>query len=639
MQRIFCQRDCPDACSLLVTPEGEVRGDPHHPVTRGFACIKAMNFLKYYKSERRVLYPHIREGGRYKRVSWDEAISLIALKLRSILKEYGPREVLVVNYSGNSGLLSFNYPLRLFYALNATVIDYTICDEAGEVAVSLHYGKRYGAFPDDMENAEMLAIWGANIASSSVHAYRIAVELKRKGVPIWTIDPRRTRTSLLGRHIRPKPGSDSVLAMGVSWYIINEFGVDLEFIKRYTIGFEAYKELISKFPPDKVEAITGVPKGEFRDLARDYVERRPSISYIGVGLQKTRYGAEAVRAISLIPALVGVHRGFFYCNSVRDLDTDYLKGKNLGNPSVVNMLDIGPLLSSGKFKFLYIYGCNPAITFPRSDLIRDGLAREDLYVVVHDVVWSETAEMADIVLPATSMFEQFDVVGSWWHPYVGYSSQVIEPAGESKPNWWVTQEIARKIGLDVPELYEDPIEALKRALRSSKMLDGGLDALMEKGYVKLKYPPKDSYQTPSGKIEFYSSKALEMGYSPLPNVGWDVEVDGYPFKLISSSVPERTSTQDMMPEDLVKRDSIYISRDDAESLGLEEGGLVRVTPTNGSSIIATISIDDNLLRGVVWARRGSRFIIGTLNDLLTNEKQKIAEGNTLNSNYVRIERV
>ena len=637
--KVACQRDCLDGCFLILEgegPEASVRGDPDHPVTKGFACPKALNFPSYYSSGRRVLYPHIRTENGFRRVSWDQALDVIASKLEEVMREYGPQEVLIFNYSGNTGLINFNYPLRLAYALNAYRVQYTICDEAGELALELHYGMRYGAFPEDLERAEMVVVWGANPASSSVHAYRILADLKVRGVPIWVIDPRKTKTSLLGNYVRIKPGTDSVLAASISWYLINEMGVDEGFISKYTVGFEEYARHISKYTPELVEEVTGVPKRTVRELAEEYARLKPSVTYIGVGMQKTKYGAEAVRIISLISALVGVHRGFFFCNSSRDFDTAYLQGRHLGEDRRVNMLDVPSMLSSGRFKFLYIYNSNPAVTLPRSDLFREGMGREDLFSVVHDVMWTETAELADVVLPATGMFEQEDFVASWWHPYLAYSPKAWEPLGESRPNWWVVQKLAEKLGIEAPELKEDPIQAFERAVRGSKMLRAPVEEVMRRGYVKLEYPPKHEYQTPSGRIEFFSSAAERLGYSPLPVVGWEEVDPDYPYILITSSVPERTSSQDTMPSDLLVRDHIYISRKDADRLGLKTGDLVLLR-SPWAEAIATVAVDDSLPSGVLWARRSAKFIKGAVNDLLHDEKQVIAGGNSLNSSRVSIE--
>lgn len=633
--RIACQRDCPDGCVLLLEgtgPEARVRGDPSHPVTRGFTCMRALRFPRYYASGRRVLYPHVREGDAFRRVSWEEALDLVASRLREVLDERGPESVLFFNYAGNSGLISFNYPLRLCHALGATRLEYTICDEAGELAIELHYGMRYGAFPQDMEGARLLVIWGANLASSSVHAYRIASDLRARGARIWIVDPRRTKTTLLGKHVRPRPGTDAVLAAGISWYIINELGVDRDFIDRYTKGFEEYAELISRFRPDLVEEVTGVDRGTLRELAEDYVTLRPSVTYIGVGMQKTRWGAEAVRVIALIPALVGVHRGFYFCNSCRDLDIAYLQGRHLGEARRVNMLDVPRLLSEGRFGFVYIYGSNPAVTLPRADLFREGLSRDDVFAVVHEVVWTETAQLSDVVLPATGMFEHEEVVGSWWHQYLAHSQPAWQPMGESRPNWWVIQQLSKRLGLGHEALYEDPMEAMDGVLRRSEMTGhSGLEELRRRGWVELRYPPKDEYQTPSGRIEFFSSRAEEIGLSPLPKIGWDQQRG---FILITSSVPERTATQDLLPEDLAELDRIHISEEDARQLGIRDGDVILIS--GEGEALAQVEIDHSLPRGVLWARRNARFMRGFVNDVLTWEKQEIGGGNAMNSSMVMI---
>lgn len=629
---MICQRDCPDACSLVLV-NGTLRGDPGHPVTRGFACSKARNFLNYYRSDKRVLYPHVRVGDGFERTSWNEALDLVAAKLREVLSNYGPEEVLVYNYAGNTGLINRNYPMRLFNAMGATSLHYTLCDEAGELALELHYGSKYGAFPEDMERASLLVIWGADLSSSSIHAYRIAADLKASGREVWVIDPRVTKTSFLGRHLRPKPGTDALLAAGVSWYIMNEFGVDSDFIAEYTRGFEEYASLISKYDPEFVERITSVPKSEIRDLAESYVELKPSVTYIGIGVQKTKYGAEAVRLISLIPALVGIHRGFFYSNSWRDFDMSYLTGAHLGSGSKVNMLDVPRLLFEGRFKFIYIYNSNPAVTLPRAHLFRKGMERKDLFKVVHEVVWSETAKLSDVVLPATSMFEHDDFVASWWHQYLGYSRRLMEPLGDSKPNWWVTRELARRIGLNVPELEEDPLEAMRKTLSGSEMLrDFG--ELLREPYVKLVYPSKSEYQTPSRMIEFRSELAERLGYSPLPRVLWETEEANYPMRLLTSSVPERTSSQDS-PRDF-RFDFLHFSIEDCVELDLRDGDEVLLESEAGARVKGVVRCDPNLSKGLVWARRNALLIEGTVNDLVTDEKQEINGGNCINSTRVRV---
>ncbi len=638
-RRIICQRDCPDACGLLARVEGgsvvEVRGDPEHPITRGYACPKAKRFPNLYFGDgrKRVLYPHVRDGGEFRRVSWDEAISIVAEKLRSVLSEHGPAEVVAYGYAGSTGLLAYHYPLRLFNSIGAVRIEHTICDEAGEEALSLHYGMRYGAFPEDLERAELVVVWGANLASSSVHAHRLVAEVGAKGRPVWVVDPRKTPTAALGRHVRPRPGTDVPLALGVSWVIVNELEPDREFIQEFTSGFDRYAELISRYPPERVESITGVPARVQRELAADYRERRPSVTYIGVAVQKARYGAEAVRAISLIPALVGIHRGFFFCNSTRDFDTAYLEGRGLGQPAdVVNMLDVGRLLASGRFKFLYVYGANPARTAPRADLFRRGLQREDLFVVVHDVFWTDTARLADVVLPATSMFEHLDMVASWWHPYVGLSEPAVDPLGECRPNWWVVTRIAEALGIDHPWVRERPEEALERVLQSSEMLPEGMNALRRGGVVRLRYPPKDRYQTPSGRVEFWSSLAEGRGLSPLPVDAWEEPPEGFPVRLLTSSVPLVTSTQD----ELDSMDQVHVSPEDALKFGLADGDLAVLESSAGGRAVARVRVDRSLPAAVAWVRRSGRLAEGFVNDLVSSEKQAIGGGNTFNSTYVRL---
>ncbi len=628
---VACQRDCPDACLLEVEVSSgwvfNVRG-AQHPVTRGFACAKALKFPQLYRKNR-VLYPHLREGDEFVRISWDEALDLLASKIKEIIEDYGPQEILYYNYAGNSGLISYSYPVRVFNALNATGVEHTICDEAGEVAIELHYGRRYGAFPEDFEKARMFVVWGANLSSSSVHAYRLVVDGVRRGSKLWVIDPRRTKVSRLGRHIRVKPGTDFYLAVGISKILVEEGLLNREFIDRFGHGFPKYKEFLEGFDLSRIEEVTGVPVKMMEEIAQDYHELKPSVTYVGVALQKSLYGAEALRVITLIPALVGVHRGFYFCNSSRDFDTSLLSGLHFRkNDRRVNMLDVGTLLARGKFRLIYIWGANPALTAPRSDLFRNALRRKDLFVVVHDVFWSETAKLADLVLPATSMFEQDEVVASWWHDYLHYSKAVVNPLGESKPNWWVTRELAKRLNLP-EEVWADPMEVLGQVLRKSSMVSD-LNEVKNKVSVKLKYPPKDQYQTPTGRIEFYSTVAESMGYTPLPKPPELVSEDGW-LHLLTSSLPESTSSQDLKGES-----PLHLSPEDASRLGVKDGDLVIVKSDEGTVALAEVKVDDSLPEGVVWARRGSRLKLGAVNDLTTRKKQLIKGGNAFNSSKVKV---
>ncbi len=633
MPRIVCQRDCPDACSLIVM-DGRLRGDPDHPVTRGFACQKADGFLRYYRSDKRVLYPHIRVGDGFERVSWDEALDLVADELKRVLSSYGPEEVLLYDYSGNTGLMGRLYPKRLFNAIGATSLHHTLCDEAGEEAIELHYGSSYGAFPEDMERAELLVIWGADLSATSIHAYRIAVDLRAAGKEVWVIDPRVTRTARLGRHLRPRPGTDGLLAAGISWYLIKELGVDSEFIRNFTKGFGEYESLISRYPPELVERLTSVRREDMRELAESYSKLKPSVTYIGKGPQKSKYGAEAVRLISLIPALVGVHRGFFYSNSWRDFD-EYLAAQHLGSGRKVNMIEVPRLVAEGRFRFIYIYNSNPAETLPRARLFREGMRRRDLFKVVHEVMWSETARLSDVVLPATSMFEHDDFVASWWHKYISYSRKVFEPLGESKPNWWVARELSRRLRIRLPELDEEPLEAMRRALSGSRMVRS-FEELLDKPYVELIYPSKEVYQTPSRRIEFYSEIALRRGYSPLPQIAWEEADPEYPYRLITSASPWATSSQDLLED---PRDFLHMSEEDCTELGLREGSLLVLESRNGERVTGAVKVDPEIPKGIIWARRSALMLDGVVNDLVTDEKQVISGGNCINSTFVRLVRV
>jgi anaerobic selenocysteine-containing dehydrogenase len=357
---------------------------------------------------------------------------------------------------------------------------------------------------------------------------------------------------------------------------------------------------------------------------------------IGLGLNKSSQGAEAARAVSLLPALLGQHRGFHYSDSKgRFIDWDYINGSKMSEKKskVVEQVSVGSRLSSGEFKFVFIKGSNPALTLPNQNAVRAGLSREDVFVVVHETHWTETAKLADVVLPAATYLEKSDLNFSDHHPYIRLSAKAIEPLGECKHEIWVMQQLAERLGCSESWLFEDPWQALEKAMTEAFENERFGD-LFKGAVLKLRQRPIDEYQTPSGKIELYSSKALEMGADPLPEQ-LPLNDNGCWFTLLNSSLPNWTHSQfrdvyGPIPE------IVWINPIDAGSLGVKNGDDVTLFNELGAVTVEAI-ITDKVSGGVLWSPRPLTGKNGVpLNSLALDSPQILGAGPRFNSIRVRI---
>ena len=640
---MVCPRDCYDTCSLNVVVSDNrvirVEADKSHPITRGIVCPRARKDPERVYSKNRVLYPHIKVGmkphGTFKRVDWNTALNIIVERLRETLRLHGPSAVLHIEYAGNMGLLTWYYPQRLWNAIGATRTDYSICSRSGHEAIALHYGLSYGIQPEELPNQKLIVYWGFNAASSALHIWAITVQAKHHGATIAVVDPIESPTAKAADiWVSPRPGSDVALAYGIANYLLTHEYIDHDFLSKHAYGYEVFLGEARKWTPSKVERITGVKWSDVERLGEAYGRLRPSATMIGIGLQKSANGAEAARAISLIPALLGYHRGFYYSNSKGwPINIAYLTGESFvkSKPRVVSQVKLGKLLERGEFKFVFIYNCNPLATFPEYNALVRGLSRSDVFVVVHDTHWSETALLADVVLPAPTYLEKRDVVVSYSHGYLRVSERAIDPLEESKDEIWLSQEIAKRLGLREQWLYEDPWHAVASALRGA-LSDKEIERLMRGETVKLKSRPREEYQTPTGKIEFYSTRARKLGASPIPV---QPMLEDYEFILITSSIPNYTNSQfqDVYGRiDLV----VYMNVLDAKELGISDGSTIEVY-NELDALTARVKVTERVPRKVLWAPKVSFDLSGKpVNAVIPSNTQSIGGGPTFNSTTVRV---
>src|SRR5580692_761021 len=416
-----CALDCPDACSMLVNVEdgtaSKLRGNPDHPVTRGFLCGKVAKYLDREYSPQRLLYPQKRVGakgeGRFERISWDEALDTIAAKLTAVSDEFGSEAILPYSYAGTMGLLNGSgMDRRFFHRLGASRLDRTICSAAGSAGLIATLGVKTGTEPEQFPHAKFIIAWGANIHGTNVHAWPFIVEARRNGAKLIVIDPVRTRTAAVAdQHLRINPGSDMALALGLMHVIIGEKLHDADYIAKFTNGFEALAEKARAYDPERVAALTGIAKDEIIQLAREYATVRPSVIRANLGVQRSERGGNAVRAIAALPALIGswkeVGGGLMFSTShAFQFNRPALELPELGPPArTINMSQIGTALTTldqPPIKAIVVYNSNPAAVAPDQNRVLKGLRRDDLFTAVLEQFQTDTADHADILLPSTT---------------------------------------------------------------------------------------------------------------------------------------------------------------------------------------------------------------------------------------------
>ena len=641
-----CARDCYDTCFMAaeVDPAGNLvstKGDAENPVTQGFLCPRGNKDAERVYTNR-VLTPRVRVGAKpgrlFEEQSLHRTLDLAAARLGEVIEKWGPDQVLLLDYSGNMGLLASEFPRRLWNAIGATRTDYSVCAESGRAGLSLHYGLGYGLQPEELSSRKVLVHWGFNPAVSSPHLWSLSLKA-RKGCQgkIVAVDPRRSETAAQADlWIRPKPGSDVALAYGVARHLIQKGRVDDGFIQNWVHGFDAYRNEAMAWTPARVQDATGLDAASVESLAEIYSEKAPRALMMGIGFQKSRQGAEAVRAVSLLPAILGEHRGFFYANAQGYLvNHAHLNGASLAGKRsrVVSQVGLSDLVAQGEFKFIYVYGMNPAMTLPDQQAFRKGLLREDVFVVIHETHWTETCDFADVVLPAQTYFEKEDVVIPWAHRYPRKSAKAIAPLGESIHEIDVMRELARRLNLKQEWLFEDPWKAVEKALENS--LEGGnFHDLLAGGPVKLRCRPRDEYQTPSGKIEFSSSVAGERGYSSLPRQV-PLDLGSGEYLLLNSS--DRRYTHSQFQEVYGPIPAIVrMNPEDARLLDVQDDSVVTLFNDLGKTT-ARVQTTDSVPTGVLWSPKQFLGLDGSPQNSLTQSRpQEVGGGSVYNSTVVRI---
>jgi anaerobic selenocysteine-containing dehydrogenase len=669
-----CALDCPDCCSLVVTVENgrgtKLRGNPAHPITRGFLCGKVAQYLEREYSPGRLLYPQRRTGakgeGRFERISWDEALDTIAERLKSIATESGPESILPYSYAGTMGYLNFNgMSGRFFHRLGASRLDRTICSTAGMAGMTEAVGLRYATEPEQFRQSKLILAWGANILGTSVHLWPFVMEARRNGAKLYTIDPRRNRTGAASdRHYFINPGSDTALALAMMHVIIGESLYDRDYIERHTQGFEELREKTRPWTPQRAAELTGLAAEEIAGLAREYATTRPAAIRLNYGVQRSERGAMAVRTIALLPALIGSWREpgggiqlstsqAFHVNRTA-LERPDLQQKSLGREArLVNMTELGQALTAldnPPVKAIVVYNSNPAAIAPNQNDVLAGFRREDLFTVVLEQFQNDTADYADILLPATTFLEHTDLYFAYGHYYLQLARPALPAPGEAKSNVEVFRALALRMGFEDDCFRDSEDDMIRTLLDSPHPFVKGitLEQLERERSVRLKLPEpflpfaEGGFGTPDGKCHF---RAAELDYTPPVESRYgDTELRRkYPLEMISPKNDDSmNSTFGHRNAVDLETATLHLSAADASARGIHPSEQVRVFNDRGSCVLIA-AVDDTVRPGVVSApsvRWGKRSPARRNVNALTSERLTDAGGGpTFYSCLVQVERI
>ncbi|MEO8486228.1 MAG: molybdopterin oxidoreductase family protein [Betaproteobacteria bacterium] len=634
-----CPHDCPDTCAMLVTVEDgraiAVRGASDHPPTQGVLCTKVGRYLERTYSPDRVLHPMRRVGpkgaGRFERISWEEAIGTIVERFRALASSAeGPETILPYSYAGNMGLLQYgSMDRRFFHRLGASLLDRTICSSAGKAGWSAVIGASIGMDIEACVDSRLIVIWGSNAITSNLHFWRRAQEAKRRGARLVAIDPYRTATAeKCHEHLAVMPGTDAALAYGLMHALIRDGHVDREYVDRYTLGYDALAARAGDWPPERAAAVCRIPVAQIERLAHDLGTIKPAAIRLNYGMQRHAGGGNAIRAAACIPALIGAWRdraggALLSSSGTYPVDGAALERPDLirGRPRTINMSTIGDALLAADppVRAIFVYNSNPVAVAPESAKVARGFARDDLFVVVHELFRTDTADCADILLPATSPLEHLDVHHSYGHLHIQANNPSIAPLGEAVPNTELFRRLAAAMGFDEPCLADSDDDLARAAFRAGdeRMAGWDWDEVKRSGFRRLALPESyapfahGGFPTPSGRCEFESASTAAAGHDALPEVILPRESPDsnpalaarYPLAFISP--PARNflnSTFANLPAfvDEERGPRLVIHPDDAATRRIASGDTVRIHNDRGA-FQAKAEVSARARHGVVVA--------------------------------------
>jgi anaerobic selenocysteine-containing dehydrogenase len=616
-----CPHDCPDTCALHVTVQGgvaiRVQGDPQHRPTAGVLCTKVSRYTERTYHPDRVLTPLKRTGpkgsGRFEPIGWDEALDTIAARLQAIAADpaRGPEAILPYSYAGTMGLVQGEGMAgRFFHRLGASLLDRTICASAGGEALAATLGGKVGMHTEWFAESRLIVIWGSNSITSNLHFWGLAQQAKRAGAKLVCIDPRRTETAEKCHvHLAIRPGTDGALALALMHELIVHDRLDHDYIARHVEGFEALRERALQWPPARAAAVCGIPAQAIAELAHDYATLAPAAIRLNYGMQRARGGGNAVRLVALLPCLTGAWRhragGMLLSSSGwfpaarRDawLQRPDLLAVVHGSrrPRTVNMSTIGDdLLRPAGAPFgpridaVVVYNSNPVAVAPESAKVAAGFAREDLFTVVLEHFLTDTADHADIVLPATTQLEHWDAHSAYGHTYAMLNRPAIAPLGQARSNAAIFRALAARMGF-AEDCFADSDETMALGAFRPEVVPP--DELLARGWVKLPLPDapfaEGGFPTASGKAIVDAPGLGVPDFVPNHECAEAAPelAARYPLAMISPPARHFLNSSFVNVPSLraAEREPLLeMHPDDAAARGIADGAMVRVFNDRGS---------------------------------------------------------
>jgi anaerobic selenocysteine-containing dehydrogenase len=656
-------------CSLLAHVDNgrvvKIEGDPNQPLTDGFACGKVNRDVDLVHSPERLTTPLRRVGkkgdGKFEPITWDQALDEIAARFKAIIARSGPLALLGYAYSAHQGLTNRGLVGGMFHALGASrLMAGTVCDTCCETAWEMTVGGVGGADPESVVDSELVIAWGADLMAVNVHYWALVEAQRKRGLKVVVIDPRRSRTAQKADwHIPIKIGTDAALALGMMHILVRDKLVDRDYIARHTLGFDKVEaEVLPRFTPERTAEITGLTVADVERLAAMYGASKRIMIRVGEGMTRLAQGGQAGRAVCLLPGVTGsygVRGGGALLLTAASCDLNYNAIRKPSGPAtsrMVNHLRLGDALlnmKDPKIEGLFIAANNPAVTNPDVHKTRQGLAREDLFTVVHDPFMTATARYADIVLPATTYLETDDMYRAYGAYWMQYGPRAVDPQGEARSNVQVAQALAQRMGLNDPVFGMALPELLTELFKGATGKPGTIDtkALPELGPINIAPTYEGQiYKTPSGKLEFYSEQLAKQGVPPMPDWTPDAEevrdAQRWPLRLLTAPGYFQAHTAFSGVAFLRKREGqpiCVLHPDDAAKRGLKTGEKVKLFNERGT-VGLMLKVSDEVRPGVVLVpgqRPDEEAVSGTVNMLCSDRYTDMGEGATYQSTFLDVQ--
>jgi anaerobic selenocysteine-containing dehydrogenase len=633
-----------------------VAGDPDHPITVGFLCGKVSNYLDRVYAEERILHPLVRSGpkggGSFERVSWDAALDRVADGLARVRDGYGGEAILPYSYMGTQGLIQGNLmSARVMNALGATELERTICATAGIAGTVMAHGISPEVDPEEWPHARYVLVWGWNPMSTAPHLWRKLLDARKAGARLVVVDPFRSRTARVAdEHLRPLPGTDAALGMGMMRAIVDAGLQDEDWCRAHAEGYDELLAALADFPVDRAAEISGVDAETIARVGREFASTRPALLRLGVGAQRHLGAPAAYSTLASLPALAGAWRergggcSYIPTATASVVSESALQGAELrpGPVRTINMSQVGAALTDvtldPPLKALVCWNSNPAAIAPDQEQVLAGLRRDDLFTVVLEQFMTDTAVHADVVLPATTQLEHRDIVFSWGHHYLTWNEPAIDPVGEAKPNTETFRLIAERLGFDDPVFRESDQELIDKLLAGFEEGE-----LRERGWTKIDLGQGPTPHADGGFATESGRMILRGDYVAPAEVADEGLGERFPLALVTPKTHlflNSTFANQRRQHSAQPRPEVVVSPEDARTRRIEDGAAVRIWNDRGAFTCAA-RVSDDARPGVLVAPMGwwnrdyerGRSAQATTSQRLT----ELGNAPTFNDNRVEIE--